>query len=66
MAIPGQALIYKIGKLKIHELRIWAETKLGTRFNVRAFHSAILRDGTLPLDVLETKIDAWIADQMAS
>jgi len=65
MAIPGQALAYKIGQLKIRELRTRAETKLGTRFDVRAFHSAILRDGALPLDVLESKIDAWIADQTA-
>ena len=63
MAIPGQALAYKIGQLKISELRARAEQALGPRFDVRKFHTAVLADGALPLDVLEAKIDRWIAAQ---
>jgi len=63
IAIPGQALAYKIGQLKIRELRTRAEQKLGPRFDVRKFHTAVLSDGALPLDVLEAKIDRWIATQ---
>ncbi|HEX6177587.1 MAG TPA: DUF885 domain-containing protein [Thermoanaerobaculia bacterium] len=61
MAIPGQALSYKIGQMKISELRRRAEQALGSRFDIKAFHRAILEDGALPLDVLEEKIDRWIA-----
>ncbi len=64
MAIPGQALAYKIGQLKIRELRDRAEEKLGDNFDVRAFHSVILVDGALPLSLLEKKVDRWIADQL--
>ena len=63
IAAPGQALGYKIGQLKIRELRDRAEKELGDRFNVREFHNRILLDGALPLDVLEKKINAWIAEQ---
>ena len=63
MAIPGQALAYKIGQMKIAELRARAEKALGPKFDVRKFHTAVLGDGALPLDVLETKIDRWIATQ---
>ena len=63
MAIPGQALAYKIGQLKITELRARAEKELGPKFDVRKFHTAVLADGALPLDVLEAKIDRWIASQ---
>jgi len=63
IAIPGQAVAYKIGQLKISELRERAERELGDRFDVRKFHTAGLADGALPLDVLEAKIDRWIAAQ---
>jgi uncharacterized protein (DUF885 family) len=64
IAIPGQALAYKIGQLKIRELRDRAEDRLGSRFDLRAFHSVILIDGALPLSLLEMKVDRWIADQL--
>jgi len=57
---PGQALGYKMGQLKFHELRINAERELGPRFNVRAFHDTVLGHGAVPLDVLETLVRAWV------
>jgi uncharacterized protein (DUF885 family) len=63
MAIPGQALAYKVGQLKISELRARASAKLGERFDVREFHDQILKDGSLPLSVLDAKIDRWIASK---
>jgi uncharacterized protein (DUF885 family) len=63
IAIPGQALAYKIGQLKIRELRTRAEQALGEKFDIRAFHAEVLRDGSVPLDVLEGKIERWIAAQ---
>jgi uncharacterized protein (DUF885 family) len=65
IAIPSQALAYKIGALKIQELRKRAEAKLGKRFDIKAFHEQVLDTGGLPLTILEQKIDRWIASQMA-
>lgn len=59
MAVPGQALSYKIGALKIRELRAKYEKQQGTKFNLAAFHDEFLKDGCMPLDVLEQKMDAW-------
>jgi uncharacterized protein (DUF885 family) len=63
MAWPGQALGYKIGSLKIVELRHRAEEALGDRFSLPKFHEVVLSDGTVPLALLEEKVDRWIASQ---
>ena len=63
MAIPGQALAYKIGELKIQALRDRAEAELGDDFDIRAFHAEVLKDGSVPLEILERKIERWIAAQ---
>jgi uncharacterized protein (DUF885 family) len=62
-AIPGQALSYKVGQLRISAMRQRAESLLGPRFDIKAFHRAVLEDGPLPLDVLDAKMDRWIATQ---
>jgi len=62
---PGQALAYKLGELKIRELRARAEQALGPSFDLRRFHDAVLGQGSVPLDVLEAQMDAWIAAEKA-
>ncbi len=62
---PGQALAYKLGQLKIRELRTRAEKTLGPGFDVRVFHDAILEEGSVPLDILEAHMNAWLAKQTA-
>jgi len=62
MANPGQALSYKIGQLKIRELRAMAEEKLGDAFDIRAFHRIVLESGCIPLALLEDKINSWITN----
>jgi uncharacterized protein (DUF885 family) len=66
IAIPGQALAYKIGALTIQRLRRKAEAELGPKFDIRDFHAQVLMTGALPLPVLEAKIDRWIAGRKAS
>jgi uncharacterized protein (DUF885 family) len=65
ISMPGQALAYKIGELKIKALREKAKAQLGSRFDQRRFHNAVLDDGPLPLDMLEQVIDVWIGHEMA-
>lgn len=61
MAIPGQALSYKIGQFRISGLRRWAEKQLGNKFDIREFHNQVLLSGALPLSVLDAKIKRWVA-----
>jgi len=61
---PGQALAYKIGQLKISAIRSKAEKALGSKFDIRSFHDELLKDGALPLDVLESKMDRWLENQL--
>ena len=63
MAMPGQALSYKVGQLKIRQLRKKASEQLQDRFDVKAFHNNVLAPGCVPLKLLEDKIDAWIDEQ---
>jgi uncharacterized protein (DUF885 family) len=61
IAWPGQALGYKVGDLRIQGLRREAEQQLGAKFDIKDFHREVLSDGAVPLDVLEMKIERWIA-----
>ncbi len=63
---PGQALAYKVGQLRILAIRRNAETALGDNFDIRAFHDELLGGGALPLDLLEQRMDAWVAEQLAA
>ena len=62
---PGQALGYKLGEIRIRELRAKAEQALGARFDLRRFHDAVLAQGAVPLDILSEQIDRWIAAEQA-
>ena len=64
MAIPGQALAYKIGQLKILEIRRSAEERLGDAFDIREFHAQLLKDGSMPLSMLEAKMNRWVESLM--
>jgi uncharacterized protein (DUF885 family) len=63
MSNPGQALGYKVGAMKIRALRTKYENQLGSKFNLAEFHTEVLKDGSLPLNVFETKMDVWAASK---
>jgi hypothetical protein len=65
IVMPGQATAYKIGMNKIVELREKAKAELGDKFDIRDFHDVVLKDGAVPLDILEENVDKWIADTKA-
>jgi uncharacterized protein (DUF885 family) len=65
IAWPSQALAYKVGQLKILELRDRAQKALGDKFDIRAFHDQVIDSGALPLDQLDARIDAWIEAKKA-
>ena len=60
---PGQAVSYKIGMLKIQELRKYAETELGEKFSLQDFHDVVLQDGAMPMDILEDVVYSWVDNQ---
>jgi uncharacterized protein (DUF885 family) len=63
IAIPAQALSYKIGEREILDLRQRAKTALGAKFDIKRFHEAVLKDGAMPLPILDAKISRWIASE---
>ena len=63
IAGPAQALAYKLGQLKFRELRERAQKELGPKFDLRTFHDEMINGGSLPLDLLESRTDKWIAQQ---
>jgi len=64
--LPGQATSYKIGMIKIQQLRTRAEEALGDRFDIRAFHDTVLTGGAMPLAVLERRVDYWIEETLVA
>ena len=66
IVMPGQATAYKIGMNKIVELREKAKAELGDKFDIRDFHDVVLKDGAVPLDILEENVDAWITETKAA
>ncbi|HEX2082697.1 MAG TPA: DUF885 family protein, partial [Xanthomonadaceae bacterium] len=63
LVFPGQATAYKVGMIKIQDLRKKAETELGDKFDIRGFHDTVLGGGAMPLDLLERRVDRWIAEK---
>ena len=60
---PGQAVSYKIGMLKMQELRAYAESKLGDNFSIQAFHDIVLKNGAVPMDILQDIVVQWVENQ---
>ncbi|HEY6815402.1 MAG TPA: DUF885 family protein, partial [Croceibacterium sp.] len=65
IVMPGQATSYKIGMIRIQQLRAEAERELGDKFDIRAFHDAVLGGGSLPLSLLDRRVREWIAERKA-
>ena len=63
-AVPGQALSYMIGRIRIEQLRDRARAALGASFNIAQFHDRVLADGSMPLDTLDASITAWVNEQL--
>ncbi|MEL7488945.1 MAG: DUF885 family protein, partial [Pseudomonadota bacterium] len=62
--VPGQACSYKLGMLRLQEVRANAEAALGDKFDIKAFHDEVLLSGAMPLDVLEGRVDRWVENQL--